>query len=232
MANTPVMEQSHPAAALRAALPIEALDTASYVIARGWGYEAIKAVMDIVGALVGLLIALPICTLIAILIKLDSPGAILFRQRRPGKDGKPFVLLKLRTMEQDAEEKLDEVVDIHNIEDPLIRLEHDPRVTRIGHLLRLASLDELPQLVNVLKGEMSLVGPRPISRPIYDRRNAWRLKVKPGITGLWQVAGRKNEDTDYMLSKDIEYLRRRSLSFDLLLLLRTVVAVLKADGAR
>ena len=146
--------------------------------------------------------------------------------------GRLFEILKFRTMEKDAEEKLDQVVDVQDTEDPLIRVKGDPRVTGVGHLLRVTSLDELPQVVNVLKGEMSLVGPRPISRPMHDPRNALRLGVIPGITGLWQVSGRKNENTDFMLRKDMEYLQRRSLSFDLLLLFRTVGAVVKGDGAR
>jgi len=141
-------------------------------------------------------------------------------------------MLKFRTMVQDAEKRLHEVTNITDTEDPLIRVEHDPRVTGVGHLLRVTSLHELSQLINVLRGEMSLVGPRPISRPIHDPRNALRLQVTPGITGLWQVSGRKNCDANHMLEKDMEYLQRRSLRFDLLLLLKTLIAVIKADGAR
>jgi lipopolysaccharide/colanic/teichoic acid biosynthesis glycosyltransferase len=116
--------------------------------------------------------------------------------------------------------------------DPLIRVENDPRVTPLGRLLRKTSADELPQLVNVLRGEMSLVGPRPISRPIIDPRNTLRLKVLPGMTGLWQISGRKNGDTNYMLTKDMEYLQMRSLQTDARIVLGTVSAVLRANGAR
>ncbi len=177
------------------------------IIARPRGYERAKRVIDIFIAAAGLILTLPLWVLVAVLIKLNSRGPVLFRQQRPGKDGKPFQVLKFRTMVHDAEEKLHEVIDITDTADPLIRLTNDPRVTGIGHLLRVTSIDELPQLINVLRGEMSLVGPRPISRPINDPRNDLRLQVTPGIT-------------------------RRSLSFDLLLLLKTVIAVIKADGAR
>ncbi|MGC9320437.1 MAG: sugar transferase, partial [Armatimonadota bacterium] len=177
-------------------------------------------------------VTLPAWLFIAVLIKLNSPGPVLFRQKRPGRFEVPFEILKFRTMVNDAEERLHEVIDVNDTEDPLIRVEHDPRITGVGHLLRVTSLDELPQLINVLKGDMSIVGPRPISRPIHDPRNRLRLQVTPGITGLWQVSGRKNADTDFMLRKDIEYLQRRSLSFDLLIVLKTIAAVIRADGAR
>ena len=232
MPGITVTEQSRPVSTHDTARTATLADLSPYSIARPIGYETAKRALDYVGALAGLLIVLPICTVIAILIKLDSRGPILFRQKRPGKDGRPFTILKFRTMRKDAEEKLAEVTDIHDTEDPLIRVEVDPRVTRLGRLLRMTSIDELPQLINVLRGEMSLVGPRPISRPIRDPRDPLRLKVRPGITGLWQISGRKNENTDFMLGKDMAYLQRRSLSFDVLLLLKTVKAVMKADGAR
>jgi len=210
----------------------ETSDASRYVVVPSRTYETAKRVIDVFLAVAAIVVALPLCLLIAILIKLNSQGPVLFRQKRPGKDGEPFELLKFRTMAKDAEHRLHEVIDVEDTTDPLIRLDDDPRVTGVGHLLRVTSIDELPQLVNVLKGEMSLVGPRPISRPIHDPRNDLRLQVTPGMTGLWQVSGRKNGDTDFMLRKDLEYLRRRSLSFDMLLLLKTVLAVIKADGAR
>lgn len=195
-------------------------------------YRYAKRCIDIVGALVGIAIALPLCVLIAVVIKLDSKGSIFFYQQRPGRNEIPFTIIKFRTMEQNAESKLHEVKDVADKADPLIRVKNDPRVTRVGRLLRRTSLDELPQLINILKGEMSLVGPRPISRPIYDYRNKVRLRVTPGLTGLWQISGRKDRDTDFMLQKDMEYLADRSLTFDLLILTKTVTAVLRADGAR
>lgn len=210
----------------------ETSDASRYVVVPSRTYETAKRVIDVLLAVAAIVVALPLCLLIAILIKLNSQGPVLFRQKRPGKGGEPFELVKFRTMAKDAEHRLHEVIDVEDTTDPLIRLDDDPRVTGVGHLLRVTSIDELPQLVNVLKGEMSLVGPRPISRPIHDPRNDLRLQVTPGMTGLWQVSGRKNGDTDFMLRKDMEYLRRRSLSFDMLLLLKTVLAVIKADGAR
>jgi len=195
-------------------------------------YLAAKRALDIAVALIGIILCLPLWALIAFAIKLDSPGPVLFRQRRPGLGGRPFWILKFRTMYQDAEQRLQEVLHLNRQPDgTLIRIPNDPRVTRIGRLLRRSSLDETPQLINVLKGDMSLVGPRPISRPINDPRARIRLQVLPGITGLWQVNGRKNTDTNYMLEKDMEYLRRRSFSLDLLILFKTVGAVIRGDGA-
>ena len=233
MAQTVVVERTQEGSRLSVQdAAVQPTIAAGDVIARPRGYERAKRVIDIFIAAVGLILTLPLWVLTALLIKLSSRGPVLFRQERPGKDGKPFRLLKFRTMVHDAERRLHEVIDVDDTADPLIRVADDPRVTGVGHLLRVTSIDELPQLINVLRGEMSLVGPRPISRPINDPRNDLRLQVTPGITGLWQVSGRKNHDTDYMLEKDMEYLQRRSLSFDLLLLLKTVIAVIKADGAR
>ncbi len=232
MAQTVVVEETRQRAELEYADVAATSDVYEHVIRRPRRYETVKRMTDVVAAAAGFIVSLPLWILIAILIKLNSRGPVFFRQRRPGKDGKPFQMLKFRTMVQGAEERLHEIIDVEDTEDPLIRVADDPRVTGVGHLLRVTSLDELPQLINVLRGEMSLVGPRPISRPIHDPRNILRLKVIPGITGLWQVSGRKNCDTNYMLEKDMEYLQRRSLGFDLLLLLKTLLAVIKADGAR
>ena len=195
-------------------------------------YIRIKRIADIILAAIGLVITMPLWGLIALAIKLSSTGPVFFRQERPGKGMAPFGILKFRTMVQDAESRLAEVIDVDDTEDPLIRVKDDPRVTGVGHLLRVTSLDELPQLLNVLRGEMSMVGPRPISRPILDPRNRVRLQVTPGITGLWQVSGRKDADTNYMLEKDMEYLEKRSFLFDVQILLKTVLAVIRADGAR
>jgi len=195
-------------------------------------YTRSKRIGDILLATIGLILTAPLWGLAALAIKLNSPGPVFFRQKRPGKNMVPFEILKFRTMVTDAEERLAEVHDVSDTKDPLIRVQNDPRVTGVGHLLRVTSLDELPQLVNVLKGEMSLVGPRPISRPIYDPRNRVRLQVTPGLTGLWQISGRKNGDTDFMLTKDMEYLEKRSFLFDCGIIVRTVLAVVRADGAR
>ncbi len=211
---------------------IPAIEAVPVEIAGSTGYEAIKRAVDVGVSLIALVLLVPVLGLIALLIKVTSPGPVIFRQRRPGLNGAPFRIYKFRTMVPDAEAKLGEVHDVNNVVDPLIRVENDPRVTPLGRVLRKTSLDELPQLINVLRGEMSLVGPRPISRPIVDPRNTLRLKVLPGMTGLWQISGRKNGDTDYMLTKDMEYLQTRSLQTDARIVLGTISAVLKANGAR
>lgn len=196
-------------------------------------YLFVKRVLDVTVALLGIVVCLPLWALIAIAIKLDSRGPVIFRQRRPGYLGRPFWILKFRTMCADAEERLEDVMHLNAQEDgSLIRIEDDPRVTRLGRFLRKTSLDETPQLINVLKGEMSLVGPRPISRPIPDPRGLWRLQAVPGITGLWQINGRKETDTDYMLARDMMYLQRRCLSLDLYILLMTAPAALRGNGAK
>ncbi len=195
-------------------------------------YLAIKRGGDIVLALMGIILCLPLWLIVAIAIKLDSRGPILFRQRRPGHRGVPFTILKFRTMREDAEERLGEVLE-HNKEpdDSLIRVDDDPRVTRVGHWLRKWSIDETPQFINVLKGQMSIVGPRPISRPIHDPRGLLRLEAVPGITGVWQTNGRKLTDCQHMLELDMKYLQDRCILLDLAIIGGTFAAVLRAEGA-
>lgn len=196
------------------------------------GYLVCKRVGDIILATVGVILCLPLWIIVAIVIKLDSPGPIFFRQRRPGHFGVPFRILKFRTMYRDAEERIDEVLAINKEEDgSLIRVDDDPRVTRVGHWLRKWSIDETPQFINVLKGDMSVVGPRPISRPIPDPRGSLRLKARPGITGVWQTNGRKLTDCKHMLDLDMQYLSERNALLDLAIIGRTIGAVLKAEGA-
>jgi len=195
-------------------------------------YLAVKRMGDVVIALAGIILCAPLWLACAIAIKLDSRGPVLFRQVRPGHRGVPFHILKFRTMVADAEERLDEVLDRNREPDhSLIRVDDDPRVTRIGHLLRKWSIDETPQFINVLKGEMSIVGPRPISRPITDPRGTLRLEALPGITGLWQTNGRKLTTCDHMLELDMAYLQERSLWLDLRIMFRTVEVVFRGDGA-
>lgn len=196
-------------------------------------YLAAKGAVDVIGSLAGIVLCLPLWALMAVAIRLDSPGPIIFRQRRPGQWGIPFKIIKFRTMRKDAEAQLSTVLEINPERDgSLIRVPHDPRVTRVGRLLRKLSLDETPQFINVLRGEMSLVGPRPISRPIPDPRGLLRLEARPGMTGLWQVNGRKNTDCKFMLDKDMEYLRRRGLWFDFSIMGATFAAVIRPNGAR
>ncbi len=196
-------------------------------------YLAAKRCIDFVGALILTILCLPLWVVCAIAIKLNSPGPIFFRQRRPGQHGVPFQILKFRTMYQDAEARLSEVLSLNKQADnTLIRIDQDPRVTRVGAILRKLSLDETPQFINVLRGEMSLVGPRPISCHIADPRGLGRLLARPGITGLWQVSGRKDTDTEFMLKKDMEYLERRCLLLDGAIVLATLRALIQQDGAR
>jgi lipopolysaccharide/colanic/teichoic acid biosynthesis glycosyltransferase len=196
-------------------------------------YLCLKRGLDILGALFGIALCLPLWAIIVIAIKLDSPGPILFRQRRPGERGAIFHILKFRTMHKDAEARLAEVLALNKQKDhTLIRIDQDPRITRVGAILRMLSLDETPQFINVLRGQMSLVGPRPISCHIPDPRGLARLTARPGLTGLWQVSGRKDTACDFMLEKDMEYLERRCLSLDCSILLATFRALIRREGAR
>jgi exopolysaccharide biosynthesis polyprenyl glycosylphosphotransferase len=193
----------------------------------------IKRGMDVLGAAAGLVLAAPIMAAVALLIKLDSPGPVFFVQERVGKGGKPFRIFKFRTMVAGAESLLDELI-VDDLEQPVFKLKDDPRVTRVGRWLRRASLDELPQFLNVLRGEMSLVGPRPEEKRFVDRYEPWqqqRLRVKPGMTGPMQIRGRADLPMAERARLEIEYIESYSLLLDLQILLRTLPAVLTAYGA-
>ena len=177
--------------------------------------------------------ALPMAV-IALWVKLDSPGPAFFRQVRIGQNGRPFRILKFRTMVDDAEALLPQLVDLDTLDQPAFKLRDDPRVTRAGRLLRRWSLDEIPQLVNVLRGEMSLVGPRPeqmevVARYTDDQRR--RLAIKPGMTGPMQVSGRGDLPFEERLALELDYIEHYSLRRDVAILLRTIPAVLKGKGA-
>ncbi len=176
----------------------------------------------------------PLLLAITLFILADSGRPVLFRQRRIGKDGEPFTIVKFRTMDADAEERLGNLVDLAKLDQPAFKIRDDPRVTRAGRLLRRTSLDELPQLVNVLRGEMSLVGPRPEEEAIvalYDERQRVRLAVKPGITGPMQVYGRSDLTFEERLALERDYLDNLSVTGDLAILLRTPGAIVRGDGA-
>jgi len=179
----------------------------------------------------GLLLALssPLWLLIAVLIKLDSPGPVFFKQERTGYLGRRFRMLKFRTMVADAEQWKHALLhlNIHGDKSPDFKIADDPRITRVGRFLRNSSLDELPNLVNVLKGDMSIVGPRPTSfhARTYASHHLSRLALKPGITGLWQVSGRADVDFDQRTKLDVLYINRASLAFDLMLLLKTPLKI-------
>jgi exopolysaccharide biosynthesis polyprenyl glycosylphosphotransferase len=192
-----------------------------------------KRGLDLVGAGLLSMLSLPLLAVLAVAIKLDSHGPVFFRQERIGRGGSRFRLLKLRTMVADAEARRDELL-AHSKDPAWLHLEHDPRITRMGRLLRLASLDELPQLWNVLKGDMSLVGPRPLVVEEDRMVDAWargRLDLTPGITGLWQVLGRTSIPFEEMVKLDYLYVTNWSLWGDIRLMIRTLPVVLKGDGA-
>jgi exopolysaccharide biosynthesis polyprenyl glycosylphosphotransferase len=203
---------------------------------RRWlGYEeALKRLIDIVLAGVGLVALLPFCLGIALAVKLDSPGPAIFIQERVGLHGRRFRFYKFRSMYGDAEQRLAEVMAHNEIDGPVFKMRNDPRISRVGAFLRRTSLDELPQLVNVLKGEMSLVGPRPpLPREVEQYRpgDAIRLTVKPGLTCLWQISGRSQVGFEQWMEYDREYVRNMSLWLDLRIILQTVWVVISCRGA-
>jgi lipopolysaccharide/colanic/teichoic acid biosynthesis glycosyltransferase len=171
---------------------------------------------------------------VSIAIRLDSPGPVFFRQRRVGMNGREFTLLKFRSMYQDAQARLDALRARNEVSGPVFKMKDDPRVTRVGRFIRRTSIDELPQFWNVLRGEMSVVGPRP---PIpsevqqYERRHLRRLSVKPGITCTWQVSGRSSIGFDRWMELDLSYIDNWSLWHDVKILARTIPAVLTGRGA-
>jgi exopolysaccharide biosynthesis polyprenyl glycosylphosphotransferase len=195
---------------------------------------ALKRVFDVLVGTFALLVTLPIFALVALGILLDDGRPVFFRQLRAGQGGRTFRILKFRTMVRDAEARFHEVAALEELTDPLFKLKADPRVTRVGRLLRRTSLDELPQFVNVLKGEMSIVGPRPELLDIVGRympEHEFRLHVKPGITGPWQVFGRSDLTFDEVLAVEREYVENLSLARDIRIVLMTLPAVLAKRGA-
>ncbi len=195
---------------------------------------AMKRVVDLLVSGLLLVLLSPLLLWIALAILLDTGRPVLFRQRRAGLEGEPFTMLKFRTMVADAEERLGELVDLAKLEQPAFKIPDDPRVTRAGRWLRRTSLDELPQLLNVLRGEMSLVGPRPEEESVvalYDERQRGRLAVKPGMTGPMQVYGRSDLTFEERLALERDYLDNLSIAGDLAILLRTPRAVVRGEGA-
>jgi exopolysaccharide biosynthesis polyprenyl glycosylphosphotransferase len=195
---------------------------------------AMKRAMDVVVSATLLLLLSPLLLATAIAIMLDAGRPVFFRQRRAGKDGVPFTVLKFRTMVVDAEERLPELVDLQTLEQPAFKIPDDPRVTRIGRTLRRFSIDELPQMINVLRGEMSLVGPRPEEESVvalYDERQRSRLAIRPGVTGPMQVYGRSDLTFEERLAMERDYLDNLSLLTDMAILMRTPRAIVRGDGA-
>lgn len=199
-----------------------------------WYYHTFKRMFDIVGSVAGLLLILPLFPFIFLLIKLETPGPLLFNQVRVGFHGRLFDCHKFRSMSGDAELRKDELEHLNEATGAAFKIKDDPRITGVGRFLRRSSLDEFPQLFNVLKGDMSIVGPRPqIPSEVadYTPAQARRLLVKPGLTCLWQVSGRSQLDFNEWMELDQEYVRRRSLGFDLWVLARTLPAVIERKGA-
>jgi exopolysaccharide biosynthesis polyprenyl glycosylphosphotransferase len=195
---------------------------------------ALKRTFDLTVSTVGLVVLSPILLVIAIAVKLSSPGPVIYRSIRPGMAGKPFFCFKFRTMRQHADQIQSDLESMNEKSGAIFKIRHDPRLTRVGRFLRRYSLDELPQLVNVVRGEMSLVGPRPLPMRDFDRLEEWHKKrylVLPGITGLWQVSGRSELDFDDLVRLDFLYLERWSIMLDLSILLKTIPAVFSKRGA-
>ena len=194
----------------------------------------LKAVIDRVVGLSILVVMSPILLAIALLIKLDDRGPAFFRQERVGDGGQPFTMIKFRSMAVDAEARLAQLASQHDGNETLFKLRKDPRVTRVGAILRKYSIDELPQIFNVVKGQMSLVGPRPPLKSevdTYEDDAMRRLRVRPGMTGLWQVSGRSDLSWEDSLRLDLWYVDNWSLALDAQILVRTVKAVVRGTGA-
>lgn len=198
-------------------------------------YFFLKRIMDIIGAIVGIVLLSWLFAIVAILIKIeDSNGPVLFKQVRIGKNGKEFYMYKFRSMVSNAEELLDLLLDQNEVSGAMFKIKDDPRITRIGRFIRKTSIDELPQLWNVLKGDMSLVGPRPplprevMEYTVYDKQ---RLLVTPGCTGLWQISGRNSLSFEEMVDLDLEYIRNQSIINDFKIIFKTVFVLFGSKNA-
>lgn len=195
----------------------------------------LKRTVDIVGSLIGLILLSPLFLIIAILMKIEEPkGPIFFSQTRVGMNQKRFKMYKIRSMVTDAEELLEGLLDDNDIEGAMFKMKEDPRVTKVGKVIRKFSIDELPQLWNVVKGDMSLVGPRPpLEREVleYTEYDKQRLLIKPGCTGLWQVSGRNSLSFDEMVQLDIKYIQNLSLLMELEIILKTFKVIIKSTDA-
>ncbi|EEJ40075.1 sugar transferase [Limosilactobacillus vaginalis] len=200
-----------------------------------YGYRFIKRLFDVVASSVAVVILSPVFLIIAIAIKINDPaGPVFYTQTRVGKDGKPFKMFKFRSMVTNADELLERLRDQNEVEGAMFKMKDDPRITKVGKFIRKYSLDELPQLLNVVGGSMSIVGPRP---PLpfeveeytdYDRQ---RLMVKPGATGMWQVGGRNALSFDQMVELDLTYINERSIWLDLKIMFETVKVMIKPNAA-
>lgn len=200
-----------------------------------WGYDLIKRIIDLVLGCLGLVFISPIMLWVAYKIHKEDPnGSVIFKQKRVGRNGQLFTMYKFRSMCENAEKQLDDLLDKNDIKGAMFKMHEDPRVTEFGKFIRRTSLDELPQLLNVIKGDMSLIGPRPpLQREVaeYTQYDMQRLLVKPGCSGLWQVSGRNDVHFEEMVDFDIEYIQNRGIRYDISLIVRTIKVMIKTDGA-
>jgi lipopolysaccharide/colanic/teichoic acid biosynthesis glycosyltransferase len=196
-------------------------------------YAAMKRALDLAICFVVLPVVLPVGLFCALLIRLESPGPVMFAQMRTGQHGVRFPMWKFRTMVRNAEELKASLQHLNILPAPDFKIPNDPRITRVGGFLRKTSLDELPQIINVIRGEMTIVGPRPTSfaASTYDLWHSERLEVVPGITGLWQIKGRGTMTFDERLRLDIEYMESRSILLDIKIMVMTALAVFRGSGA-
>lgn len=197
-------------------------------------YHSVKRVFDFLAATCGIIVLSPLMIIIAILIKFEDHGPIFYKQKRIGQNGKAFEMYKFRSMFVNADQMLAELKEQNDVDGPMFKMKDDPRITKIGHFIRKHSLDELPQFLNVIKGEMSLVGPRP---PLpsevaeYSEYDKQRLYVTPGCTGLWQATERNEVGFNEMVRLDIQYIQRASFMFDLWIIWKTIGIVIKPNGS-
>ncbi|OKZ87658.1 sugar transferase [Clostridium sp. 29_15] len=197
-------------------------------------YEVIKRIIDIVASFTGLILLSPLILIVSMLIKLESKGEVIFKQKRVGLNGKEFYMYKFRSMVINAEELKEQLESQNEMSGPMFKIKDDPRITKVGKFIRKTSIDELPQLINVIKGDMSLVGPRPSLPKEVKKFEQWmmeRLEVKPGLTCIWQISGRNNIDFEDWMKLDIKYVRERSFKLDMKLILKTVLVLLGDKNA-
>ena len=198
-------------------------------------YLFFKRAMDIIGSLCGIILLSPLLIIVALAIKIEDPkGSIFFSQQRCGKDNKLFPMYKIRSMVSNAEELLEELMEHNEMDGPVFKIKEDPRITRVGKFIRKTSIDELPQLFNILKGDMSIVGPRPaIPHEVaeYSDYHKQRLLVKPGLTCIWQVSGRNSIGFEEWMEMDLEYIEKRNLWMDIKLIFKTVGVLFGDENA-
>lgn len=198
-------------------------------------YLFFKRAMDIIGSLCGIILLSPLLIIVALAIKIEDPkGSVFFSQQRCGKDNKLFPMYKFRSMVSNAEELLEELMEHNEMDGPVFKIKEDPRITRVGKFIRKTSIDELPQLFNILRGDMSIVGPRPaIPHEVaaYDDYHKQRLLVKPGLTCIWQVSGRNSIGFDEWMEMDLEYIEKRNLWMDIKLIFKTVGVLFGDENA-